>query len=79
MDLQKARDCFFAYATEKGVSYSEFPLETEIDEFGGPYLELGATGSIAIVARDRGQECMRKETSSPEELARWVFEIFNRS
>ena len=79
MKLHQVKDCFFVYAKKQGMPYTEFPLGVEVDEFGGPYLELGDAGSIAIVARDRGQECMRKETSSPEELARWIFEIFNRS
>lgn len=67
----------FRLCGETGVFYKEFPLRTEVDEFEGPYLEVGDNGSIAIVARDRGHECMRKETRSPEELARRVFELFN--
>jgi len=77
MQLADVHKCFFSYADSQGVSYSRFPLDTDIDEFGAPYIEISTAGKIAIVARDHGQECMRKETSSPEEMAKWVFELFN--
>ena len=49
-----------------------------MDEFGAPYIEISETGKLAIVAKDRGEECLRKETTSPEVLAKWVYEIFNK-
>lgn len=79
MVIKKVTDCFFAYAEEQKNPYNKFPLGTEIEEFGAPYIEIGTTGKLAIVARDRGQECMRKETASPEVLAKWVYELFNKS
>ncbi len=78
MKLAGLYKCFFEYSNEKGVSYSKFPLDTEVDEFGAPYIEISDNEKIAVVARDHGQECMRKETSSVEEMARWVFELFNK-
>jgi hypothetical protein len=76
--LNKVIDCFFKYAKEHKNPYENFPLGTEIDEFGAPYIEITKSGKMAIVAKDRGEECLRKETTSPEVLAKWVYELFNR-
>jgi hypothetical protein len=76
--LNKVIDCFFKYAKEHNNPYENFPLVTEIDEFGAPYIEITKSGKMAIVAKDRGEECLRKETTSPEVLAKWVYELFNR-
>lgn len=78
MKIEQIAECFFKYANEQGKPYDEFPLGTEVDEFGGPYIEIFDSGKLALVAKDRGEECMRKETLSPETLAKWVYEIFNK-
>lgn len=78
MRLEQLAECFFKYAREQGNSYERYPLRTEVDEFGSPYIEISENGKLAIVAKDRGEECLRKETNSPEVLARWVYEIFNK-
>jgi hypothetical protein len=78
MDLEQLADYFFKYAREQGNPYEKFPLRTEVDEFGAPYIEISEAGTLAIVAKDRGEECLRKETTSPEVLAKWVYEIFNK-
>lgn len=78
MDFEQLTDCFFKYAREQGNPYESFPLDTGVDEFGGPYIEVSEKGGLAIVAKDRGQECMRKESTSPEILAKWVYELFNK-
>ena len=78
MKLDEIADCFFEYAKSQGTPYKTFPLGTSIEEFGAPYIEISNSGKAAIVARDRGEECLRKETDSPEVLARWVYELFNR-
>jgi hypothetical protein len=69
---------FFKYASEQGNPYDRFPLGTEVDEFGAPYIEISDSGTLAVVAEDRGEEFLRKETTSPEVLAKWVYEIFNK-
>ncbi|WP_155154838.1 hypothetical protein [Curvivirga aplysinae] len=76
--LDKVMEYFFKYAEEQENPYEKFPLGTEVDEFGGPYIEITNSGKMAIVAKDRGEECFRKETTSPEVLARWVYEQFNK-
>jgi hypothetical protein len=76
--LEQIAEYFFKYASEQGNPYDKFPLGTEVDEFGAPYIEISGSGKLAIVARDRGEECLRKETTSPEVLAKWVYEIFNK-
>lgn len=76
--LEHLASYFFTYANEQGNPYERFPLGTEIDEFGAPYIEISTTGKLAIVAKDRGEECLRKETTSPEELAKWTYEMFNK-
>jgi len=76
--LEQLADYFFKYAREQGNPYDRFPLGTDVDEFGAPFIEISETGKLAIVAKDRGEECLRKETTSPEELAKWVYEIFNK-
>ncbi len=53
-------------------------LGAEIEEFGAPYIEISESGTLAIVAKDRGEECFRKESTSPEILAKWVYELFNK-
>ncbi|WP_170928937.1 MULTISPECIES: hypothetical protein [Pseudomonas] len=53
MKLKQIVDCFFKYAIERRNPYSSFPLTTEIDEFGGPYVEISDSGKLAIVARSR--------------------------
>lgn len=78
MKLEQIAEYFFKYASEQGNPYDKFPLGTEVDEFGAPYIEISGSGKLAIVARDRGKECLRKETTSPEVLAKWVYEIFNK-
>ncbi|WP_415845801.1 hypothetical protein ACMYUJ_06265 [Stutzerimonas zhaodongensis] len=78
MKLEQIADYFFKYACEQGNPYDKFPLGTEVDEFGAPYIEVSESGKLAIVARDRGEECLRKETTSPEVLAKWVYDIFNK-
>ncbi|MDI3275902.1 hypothetical protein [Pseudomonas sp. AL03] len=78
MKLEQLADYFFKYASEQGIPYDGFPLGTEVDEFGAPYIEISESGKLAIVAKDRGEECLRKETTSPEVLAKWVYEIFNK-
>lgn len=78
MNLEQLAECFFKYASEQGNPYDKFPLGIEIDEFGAPYIEISGSGKLAIVARDRGEECLRKETTSPEVMAKWVYEIFNK-
>ncbi|WP_207306887.1 hypothetical protein [Xanthomonas oryzae] len=78
IEIEEIAEYFFKYASAQGKSYSEFPLGTEIEEFGAPYIEIHESGKMAIVGRDRGIECLRKETTSPEELAKWVYELFNR-
>ncbi|HEF4760086.1 TPA: hypothetical protein SAN82_002517 [Pseudomonas putida] len=78
MKLEQIAECFFKYASEQGKPYDKFPLGTEVDEFGAPYIEISGSGKLAIVAKDRGEECLRKETTSPEVLAKWVYEIFNK-
>lgn len=75
--IDEIEKCFFHYANEQNNPYNKFPLGTEVDEFGGPYIEINNSGMFALVAKDRGKECMRKETRSPEEIAKWVYEIFN--
>ncbi|KZL12454.1 hypothetical protein [Pseudovibrio sp. Ad26] len=77
MNKKDIAECFFKYAKAKGNPYESFPLRTEVDEFGGPYLEISPDGKMAIVAKDRGKECFRKETDSPAELAEWVYQLFN--
>lgn len=79
MTLEQLADYFFKYAEEQGNPYDAFPLGIEVDEFGAPYIELSESGKLAIVAKDRGEECLRKETTSPEVLAQWVYEMFNKS
>ncbi len=79
MSLREITDCFFQYAQKKGNPYESFPLSTEVEEFGSPYIEILEDGKMAIVARERGEECFRKETRSSAELARWVYEMFNKS
>jgi len=76
--LEQIAEYFFKNASEQGNPYDKFPLGTEVDEFGAPYIEISGSGKLAIVARDRGEECLRKETTSPEVLAKWVYEIFNK-
>ncbi|WP_095131800.1 hypothetical protein [Pseudomonas sp. Irchel s3h14] len=78
MKLEQLAECFFKYAIEQGNPYDRYPLGIEVDEFGGAYIEISESGKLAIVAKDRGEECLRKETTSPEVLAKWVYEIFNR-
>lgn len=78
MKLEQLVDCFFKYAIEQINPYDRFPLGTEVNEFGGPYIEISESGKLAIIAKDRGEEFLRKETMSPEELAKWVYEIFNK-
>jgi len=78
MKLEQTIDCFFKYAIEQRNPYNSFPLTTEADEFGGPYIEISDSGKLAIVARDRGYEVLRKETTSPEELPKLVYEMFNK-
>lgn len=78
MKLKHTIDYFFKYAIEQRNPYNSFPLTTEADEFGGPYIEISDSGKLAIVARDRGYEVLRKETTSPDELAKWVYEMFNK-
>jgi hypothetical protein len=75
--IDKIVDCFFKYANEQGKPYKAFPLGTEIEEFGAPYIEISGEGKFALVARDRGVEQFRKETTSPELMAQWIFELFN--
>ena len=69
MTLEQLADYFFKYAKEQGNPYDKFPLGVEVDEFGAPYIEISESGKLAIVAKDRGEECLRKETTSPEVLA----------
>ncbi|NTG50761.1 hypothetical protein G6M04_25560 [Agrobacterium rhizogenes] len=78
MTLDEIADCFFEHAKKQGNPYETFPLGTDVEEFGAPYVEISSSGKAAIVARDRGEECLRRETTSPEVLARWVYEMFNR-
>ncbi|MRU48903.1 MULTISPECIES: hypothetical protein [Pseudomonas] len=78
MKIEQIAECFFKYANEQGNPYDKFPLGTEVDEFGAPYIEISGSGKLAIVAKDRGEECLRKETTSPEVLAKWVYEVFNK-
>lgn len=78
MKLEQIVEHFFKYASEQGNPYDKFPLGTEVDEFGAPYIEISGSGKFAIVAKDRGEECLRKETKSPEVLAKWIYEIFNK-
>ena len=78
MKLEQLAECFFKYAIEHGNPYDRYPLGIEVDEFGGAYIEISESGKLAIVAKDRREECLRKETTSPEVLAKWVYEIFNR-
>jgi hypothetical protein len=75
--LEQVVHCFFNYANEQGKPYKAFPLGIEIEEFGAPYIEISDAGKFALVARDRGVEQLRKETTSPVILARWIFELFN--
>ncbi|WP_426236076.1 hypothetical protein [Pseudomonas sp. TWP3-2] len=77
VQLEKIIEYFFTYANEQGKPYKEFPLGTEIEEFGAPFIEISASGKLALVARDRGTEQLRKETMSPEVMAKWVFELFS--
>lgn len=78
MKLEQLAECFFKYASERGNPYERFPLGTEVDEFGAPYIEISENGKLAIVAKDHGIECLRKETTSPDVLAKWVYEFFNK-
>lgn len=78
MKLKYTIDYFVKYAIEQRNPYNSFPLTTEADEFGGPYIEISDSGKLAIVARDRGYEVLRKETTSPDELAKWVYAMFNK-
>ncbi|PJE30339.1 hypothetical protein [Pseudooceanicola antarcticus] len=78
MTLDEITSCFFEYALQQGKPYKNFPLGTDIEEFGAPYIEISTSGKAAIVARDRGEECLRRETNSPKVLAQWDFEMFNR-
>jgi hypothetical protein len=78
LKLEQLADYFFKYASDQGNPYDKYPLGTEVEEFGAPYIEISEDGKLAIVAKDRGQECLRKETTSPEVLAQWVYEIFNK-
>ncbi|MDR6610169.1 hypothetical protein [Pseudomonas synxantha] len=78
MNLEQLAEYFFKYAIEQGNPYDIYPLGVEIEEFGAPYIEISESGELAIVAKDRGEECLRKETTSPEVLAKWVYEIFNK-
>lgn len=77
MRLEQVADCFFKYANEQGKPYKKFPLGTEVEEFGAAYIEISEFGKLALVARDHGVEQLRKETTSPEVMAKWVFELFN--
>lgn len=77
MEIEQIADYFFKYAREQGNPYESFPLGTEVEEFGAPYIEISENGKLAMVAKDRGIETLRKETTSPEVLAKWVYEIFN--
>jgi hypothetical protein len=77
-NLEKIAECFFKYAVERGNPYDKYPLSVDIEEFGAPYIEISESGKLAIVAKDRGEECLRKETTSPEVMAKWVYEIFNK-
>ena len=43
-----------------------------------PILRFLKLGSWPLLPKDRGEECLRKETTSPEVLAKWVYEIFNK-
>ncbi|WP_200893845.1 hypothetical protein [Xanthomonas sp. GPE 39] len=76
--IEEIAEYFFKYASAQGKSYSKFPLGTKVEEFGAPYIEIHESGKMAVVARDRGIECLRQETTSPEVLAKWVYELFNR-
>lgn len=78
MKLDEITHCFFEYAKKQGNPYKKFPLGTDIEEFGAPYIEISSCGKAALVARDRGAECLRKETASAEVMARWIYELFNR-
>jgi hypothetical protein len=78
LKLEQLADYFFKYASDQGNPYDKYTLGTEVEEFGAPYIEISEDGKLAIVAKDRGQECLRKETTSPEVLAQWVYEIFNK-
>lgn len=77
MELERIADSFFVYARQQGNPYEKFPLGIEVDEFGGPYIEISETGKLALVAKERGEECLRKETTSSDLMAKWVYEIFN--
>jgi hypothetical protein len=69
-DIRKA----YAFYREKMFGEAkEFPLGTERDETGAPYLELSPDGKMAILGRDRGEETFRQETYSVDELMYFLF------
>ena len=76
--LEEIAKLFFKYASEQGHAYNVFPLGTDVDEFSAPYIEISDSGKLAIVAKERGIEILRKETTSPDVLAKWVYELFNK-
>lgn len=78
MKIEHISECFLTYASEQGDLYDEFPLGVEVEEFGGPYIEISDSGNLAMVAKDRGEECMREQTLSPDVMAKWIYEIFNK-
>ncbi|WOB49167.1 hypothetical protein NYR97_18405 [Xanthomonas hydrangeae] len=78
MKIDEMACLFFRYAEAQGMPYKCLPLGTDVEEFGAPYIEINESGVLAIVAKDRGNECLRKETNSPEVLARWIYEIYNK-
>ncbi|MEA9589735.1 hypothetical protein VC279_22575 [Xanthomonas sp. WHRI 10064A] len=78
MKIDEIAYFFFRYAEEQGKPYKDLPMGTGVEEFGAPYIEINESGVIAIVAKDRGNECLRKETDSPEVLAKWIYEIYNK-
>ncbi|MBB3802149.1 hypothetical protein FHR47_002397 [Xanthomonas arboricola] len=78
MKIDEIAYFFLMYAEMQGKPYKFLPLGTDVEEFGAPYIEINESGVLAIVAKDRGSECLRKETDSPEVLARWIYEIYNK-
>lgn len=77
LQLEQLAYYFFIYAHEQGNPYELYPLGTQVEEFGAPYIEISDTGKLALVAKARGLEKFRKVTTSPEVLANG-YEHFNR-
>lgn len=63
-------------ASKNGRLSDRFPYGFINEDSGIPYIEINHEGKLSLVAKDRGQECFRKEFQSIEEIVEWVYDDF---